>query len=302
MGDRSFREGPGLMIKRLLFALFALTIFAPTAAQAWGFYAHGVTAKIALENSSADVRRKVARLMRSQAELGTPQCRITTAEELATWADCVRREGWRWGYTAAWHYRTAPVCEEYNARRNCSGGNCINAQITRNLRLLADERLPDAIRLEALAFLVHFVGDIHQPLHSGDDHDRGGNERAADYGIVTGLNLHSIWDSALAERAVTSGPDAIVRRYTAQERAELGGGNADDWGRESWQTARDFVYPTAFDRKPCNGDLPSETKLTQDDIVAAVPVSRQRVQQAGIRIAEMLELAFAPGPLEEAAP
>lgn len=286
------------MLVRLFAALVVLVMIVPAPAQAWGFYAHGVTAQIAMVNSSPEVRRKVARLMRAQAQLATPQCPIATVEQLAQWADCVRREGWRWGHTAAWHYRTAPICEEYDARRNCSGGNCVNAQITRNLRLLADESLPDAIRLDALAFLIHFVGDIHQPLHSGDDGDRGGNSRMADYGIVPGLNLHSIWDSALAERAVTSGPDAIIRSYTAQERADLGGGTADDWGRESWQTARDFVYPTAFDRQPCEGDLPIETKLTQDDIVAAVPVARRRVQQAGIRIAELLELAFAPGPLE----
>lgn len=289
------------MLNRLLMVLCALALMVPVPAHAWGFYAHGVTAEIAMVNSSPDVRRKVQRLMRAQAQLATPQCPIATVEELATWADCIRRERWRWGFTATWHYRTAPVCEAYDARRNCSGGNCVNAQIRRNLRLLADESLPDAIRLEALAFLVHFVGDIHQPLHSGDDHDRGGNSRTADYGIVPGLRLHSIWDSALAERAVTSGPDAVIRSYTATERADLGGGTPDDWGRESWQTARDFVYPNAFDRKPCEGELPEETQLTQEDIVAAVPVARRRVQQAGLRIAEMLELAFAPGPLEEAA-
>lgn len=289
------------MLIRMLMALCALTLFQPAPARAWGFYAHGVTADIAMANSSPDVQRKVRQLMRAQAQLATPQCPITTVEELATWADCVRREGWRWGYTAAWHYRTAPICDAYDARANCSGGNCVNAQITRNLRLLADENLPDAIRLQALAFLVHFVGDIHQPLHSGDEHDRGGNGRRADYGDTPGLNLHWIWDGPLAERAVTSGPDPVIRKYDAAERADLGGGMADDWGRESWQIARDFLYPTAFDRIPCEGDLPEATKLSQEDIAAAVPIARRRVQQAGIRIAEMLELAFAPGPLTESA-
>ena len=111
-------------------------------------------------------------------------------------------------------------------------------------------------------------------------------------------NLHSIWDGPLAERAITTGPDRVLRRYSADERADLGGGTPADWGRESWQISRDTVYPNAFDvNDPCASDLPGETALTQEDIVEAVPVARRRVQQAGIRIAELLESAFAPGPL-----
>lgn len=277
----------------------AMALLLPAPAQAWGYYAHGVTIEIAMANSSPEVRRKVHELMRAAAALGTPQCPIRTVEQLASWADCVRREGWRWGYTAAWHYRTAPVCEAYDARRNCPGGNCVTAQIERSHRILADESLPAPIRLEALAFLVHFAGDVHQPLHSGDKEDRGGNERTTAYGIVPGMNLHWIWDGALAERAVTSLEPPIVRRYSAAERAALGGGAPVDWGRESWQIARDFVYPNAFDRDACEGDLPGETALTQEDIVEALPVAQRRVQQAGIRIAELLESAFAPGLLAE---
>ncbi len=121
-----------------------------------------------------------------------------------------------------------------------------------------------------------------------------------DYGIVPDLNLHWIWDGPLAERAITSAKVPLVRRYTAAERAELGGGGPDDWGRESWQTSRDFVYPNAFDRPACEGeDLPDETALTQEDIVRAIPISQRRVQQAGIRIADYLQAAFAPGPLPD---
>ena len=283
----------------LIAVLVSLALLAPTSAHAWGFYAHGITAEIALANSSPEVQRKVAALMRQHGKLGTPECTITDAQELATWADCVRRTRWRWGHTAAWHYRTTPICEAYEPWKNCSGGNCVTGQIERNHRILADESLPAHVRLQALAFMVHFAGDIHMPLHSGDKADRGGNDREAAYGIVPGRNLHSIWDGPLAERAITTGDRPIVRRYSAAERNALGGGEAADWGRESWQIARDFVYPNAFDREACDNDLPDETALTQGDIVEAIPVARRRVQQAGIRIAELLESAFAPGPLPE---
>lgn len=277
----------------LLGALFGMAVL-PVPAHAWGGYGHRVTAQIALANVSPETRAEIARLLRAAPQLATPGCDLASLEDAAVWPDCLRGEGWRWGYTFAWHYRTTPICEPYDPRSNCAGGNCVIAQIERSHRLLSDESLPAHIRLEALAFLVHFAGDIHQPLHSGDRDDRGGNDRVADYGIVPNRNLHSIWDSALAERAITSAQPPLVRRYSAAERAELAGGTAADWGRESWQAARDFVYPNAFDSDPCSGELPGETALTQEDIVAALPVAQRRIQQAGLRIADLLESAFAP--------
>ena len=286
------------MMRAVIAMLAALLALAPQPVLAWGEYAHRQTARVAEANVSPEVRAKVRALLARERDLGTPRCPLKTLGDAAVWADCVRAEGWRWGYTAAWHYRTAPICEAFNARGNCAGGNCVTAQIARAHRILADERLPAAVRLEALAFMVHFAGDVHMPLHSGDNEDRGGNDREADYGIKPGLNLHSIWDGPLAERAISDPADPVVRRYSAAERAELAGGQPDDWGRESWEIARSFVYPTAFDSdNVCAGPLPEKTALSQEDIARGVPIARRRVVQAGLRIAALLDSAFAPGPL-----
>jgi hypothetical protein len=282
----------------LLAVLLAGLALLPAPASAWGFYAHRQTASIAEANVSPEVRAKIRALLAYEKQLGTPECPLRTLQDAAVWADCVRGEGWRWGYTAAWHYRTAPVCEAFNPRANCAGSNCVTAQITRAHRILADERLPAAVRLEALAFMVHFAGDVHMPLHSGDNEDRGGNDREADYGIRPGYNLHSIWDGPLAERAISDPADPVVRRYLPAERADLAGGTPDDWGRESWEIARSFVYPSAFDTEDvCAAPLPGKTALSQDDIIRSVPVAKRRVQQAGLRIADLLTSAFARGPL-----
>jgi len=276
-------------------ALFALL---PAPASAWGDYAHRQTARVAEANVSPEVRAKIRALLAREKDLGTPRCPLKTIEDASVWADCVRAEGWRWGYTAAWHYRTAPICAAFNPRANCPGGSCVTAQITRAHRVLADESLPAPVRLEALAFMVHFAGDVHMPLHSGDNEDRGGNDREADYGIIPSLNLHWIWDGPLAERAISDPADPVVRRYSPAERAELAGGTPDDWGRESWEIARSFVYPTAFDSEDvCAAPLPAKTALSQEDIVRGVPIAKRRVQQAGLRIADLLTSAFAPGPL-----
>ena len=279
----------------LLCAVLALAAAPPAAA--WGYYAHTVTADIALANVRPDTRAKIARLLRAAPLLGTPDCPLASLQDASVWPDCLRGQGWRWGYTFAWHYQTEPIGEPYDARKNCGGGACVSAQVERNWRILADESLPDPVRLEALAFVVHFAGDIHMPLHSGDNADRGGNDRDVTYGIVPGLNLHWAWDGPLAERAISAARPALVRRYTAAERAGLGGGRAADWGAESWAISRDFVYPNAFDCSDCTGELPDATTLTQEDIVAAIPVAERRVTQAGLRIADLLDSAFTPGPL-----
>lgn len=285
------------MILRLIAALAMLAL--PGPALAWGYFGHETTARIALANVTPHTRAGLARLFRHERELGTPACRLRSLENAATWPDCLRGEGWRWGYTFAWHYQTEPIGEPYDARKNCSGGACVSAQIARNHRILADESLPGNVRLEALGFLVHFAGDIHMPLHSGDNEDRGGNDVETAYGIVPGLDLHSVWDGALAERAITAADPPLVRRYSAEERAALAGGDVADWGHESWELAKGFVYSNALGREPVAGENPKTAAFTQDAILAAVPVAERRVVQAGLRIAQLLDSAFAPGPLSE---
>jgi hypothetical protein len=302
MGHRTIRKRARLSFRQLIApALAFLALLAPTAAQAWGSYAHRVTGEIALANIRPETRAAMERLFRAEALIGTPDCELADLLDATVWPDCVRRDSDRWGHTAAWHYRTAPIGEPYDPRGFCSGGNCVLAQIERQQRVLSDESLPANVRLQALAFLVHFVGDIHMPLHSGDKDDRGGNDRVTDYGIVPDLNLHWIWDGPLAERAITSAQPSLVRRYGVAERAELAGGTPADWGRESWEIAGSFVYANAFDCSDCSGELPLETALTQEDIVAAIPISQRRVTQAGLRMARLLDEAFAPGVIVEAA-
>jgi hypothetical protein len=284
-------------VKRIVALLcVALTLLASRPALAWGYFGHETTAAIALANVRPETRAALARLITQDRELGTPDCRIRSLQDASTWPDCLRRDAWRWAYTFAWHYQTEPISQPYDPRKNCGGGACVSAQIERNQRILADESLPANVRLEALAFMVHFAGDIHMPLHSGDNDDRGGNDVVTAYGIVPGLNLHWIWDGALAERAITAADPPLIRRYSPAERAALAGGGPADWGRESHALAKDFVYPNAFP-----GTAPGkDAKLTQEAIAAAVPIAERRIVQAGLRIAEYLDAAFAPGPLAAA--
>lgn len=284
------------MMRRIFLVLAAVSALISGPAMAWGSMGHRTVAAIAMANVTPSTRAAIRRILAHESEIGTPQCRMGTIEDASTWPDCIKGERWRWAFTNSWHYHDQPICGDFDLKAHCRDGNCATAQIERSARMLADRKLAPVLRLEALSFLVHFVGDIHQPLHVGENEDMGGNAVKADYGMAPGRNLHSIWDGVLAERAITSAPD-LVRRYSAQEKARLATGTLEDWERESWQVSRDFLYPLAFGGKlPC--DLGAEAKQAQkvvwsnDAIEKAIPVIDERIERAGLRLARMLDEAL----------
>ena len=281
------------MIRRLVFLLSVLFVAWSPPALAWWDYGHRTVAAIALQNVTPVTRAKIATLLKAERQLGTPKCRLRTLEDAAVWPDCIRGERWRWDYTTTWHYQDIQVCGAFDIKQDCLNGTCITAQIDRNGRILADKSLPVVQRLEALAFVTHFIGDVHQPLHGADNHDSGGNGVKASYGVVPRKNLHSIWDGYLAERAISSSRPPLVRTYDAAERATLADGKPEDWLRESWQIARDFLYPQVLGGKlPCDGVEIKRGALSEAAIEAALPVVDKRIQQAGLRLARMLEAAL----------
>ena len=278
------------MMRQLLGVLAVLALAWGSPALAWGAYGHRTVAAIALRNIAPTTRARIDQLLKSERGLGMPKCRVRNLEDAAVWPDCIKGESWRWGYASPWHYQDEPVCGAFDPKADCANGNCVTAQIERNRRILADRTLPSAQRLEALIFVTHFVGDIHQPLHGADNHDQGGNAVKSPYGIAPGWNLHSIWDTAMAERAISSAQPPLVRRYDAAERAQLDGGKPEDWLRESWQIAKDFLYPLAFDGKiPCEEPEPKVTTWPEAKIAASVPIVQKRIEQAGLRLAAMLD-------------
>jgi hypothetical protein len=161
---------------------------------------------------------------------------------------------------------------------------------------LQDKDVPVREKVMALAFLTHFVGDLHQPLHAGDKGDLGGNRARTDYGIYgpERLNLHSIMDGLLAERAITT-PPPIVKLYSPEERAAESAGTVEDWSRENWQASH-MAYAAAFDGDPCRADLPARGKLDDADIEKLVPMMQAQIKRGGLRLARLLDEAFGPPP------
>ena len=276
-----------------LLALFA----AASPAQAYWEYGHESVARIAWEQMRPDSRRQVAALLRQGRLLETPDCPVRTIEQASVWADCIKPLGDRFAYVYSWHYQNVDVCKPFDLKSACKDGNCVSAQIERNARLLADPNVPTRERLMALALLVHFMGDLHQPMHAGDHKDLGGNRVAANYGIVGGrANLHSIWDGWLAERAIStppSGPSAILAQVPAEERTRIASGTVEDWSREMWGKARDLAYKTLVG-DPCGAGPVERPTLTEAQVRELIPEVRTDVAEGGIRLARLIDDALGP--------
>ena len=288
------------MLARRL-ALIALTLaMIPAPARAWGDYAHRLIAGIALANLTPAARRDVQHILARGAAVDTPTCPIATIADASVWPDCVRGLPDRFAFSAPWHYQNIDVCKPFDIAANCPDGNCVTAQIPKQLAIAADRRASPAARAQALAFVVHFVGDMHMPLHVGDKHDRGGNDVRAAYGAKAPdrMNLHRIWDSDLAERALTE-PPAIraVAMGAADRRSQfsvLTAGSVENWTREGWELSRTIVYPQLRDF-PDSCPVKSDLRPVVDAayIAAATPPLRLQVERAGVRLARLLNTALA---------
>ncbi|MBY0520280.1 MAG: S1/P1 nuclease [Sphingomonas sp.] len=281
-------------MRRLLAIAATLIAISATPAQAYGVYGHGTIARIALANVRPQTRAAVLALVARARALDTPMCATRTIEDLSVWPDCIRGLGPRFSYTASWHYQNVEVCSPFDLKSACKDGNCVSAQIDRDVKLLKDRTLPLRERIAALSFLVHFTGDLHMPLHAGDHHDLGGNQVKASYGAFTTarLNLHGIWDGVLAERAITDGPDQ-VRRLPPDEAAAVQAGTTEDWSREAWEISRAVTYPSAVGDAYCTTAPPGQVTLDEATIARLVPIARRQVERAGLRLARLLDEAFA---------
>jgi len=289
-----------VMLRRLL-ALAGLFLALQSPAAAWWEYGHESVATVAWLEAKPQTRSAIRRLLAHSGAVETPTCPLRTIEDASYWPDCVKTLGERFSYAFSWHYQNVDICKPFDQKSACADGNCVSAQIERNLKLLADKdkdpnkRVPARERLMALAFLVHFMGDLHQPMHAGDRGDRGGNDFKASYGVIAGrTNLHSIWDGYLPERAVTTppaGPQAVWRELTADEKAAMREGKVEDWARESWSASREFAYGSLM-ADPC-GPIPAERPvLDEADVQRLIPILRRQVARGGVRLARLLDEAL----------
>jgi hypothetical protein len=278
--------------RRLLAFLALLCLASPAAA--WWEFGHYTVGRIGYMEAKPSTQATVRRLIASSRLLETPTCPIRSIEDASYWPDCIKALGDRFSYAASWHYQNVDICKPFDLKAACRDGNCVSAQIERNLKLLADKKLPARERVMALAFLTHFVGDLHMPLHAGDKGDLGGNRFAVSYGVIAGrTNLHGTWDGWIAERGISNpprGPGGVLSDFSPAERATMRGGTVEDWSREGWETAREYAYGSVM-TDPC-GPLPAERPVIDEATTRKlVPIARRQIARGGLRLARLLDEA-----------
>jgi len=218
---------------------------------------------------------------------------------VSEWADEVRGTA---AARPAWHYDDVPICGTRDKTSYCPGGQCNTEQLKRLIGVLADARTPARERDEALKWVVHLVGDLHQPLHAADNGDHGGNlVPVALEGVHTRgrENLHRAWDNDLVQLTLhergRQQPPRDIEALAAEARdleRQVGQGTPDSWARESNNLARNVAYH--YPGFACNNPPADIVVLDGSYLEDAELVVRERLLLAGARLAAVLNTALAP--------
>lgn len=269
------------MTRRLL--AFALLLAFAGPAFAWGRLGHRLVADLAADELTPRARAEVARLLAGEPE--------PTLAGIANWADELRANDPDLGKRSSkWHYVDIAEngCGDYEPPRDCPNGDCVIEAIRAQAAILADRRQPIEARRQALKFVVHFVGDVHQPLHAGFARDKGGNTVQVRIptanGGDKGGNLHSLWDSGLIEYTGLDEPPYLARlralplAVDAPRRALPP--DAAAWAQQSCRIAtRPGLYPAS-------------PKIDAAYVAAWTPLVDEQLRRAGAHLAQVLDAAL----------
>ena len=280
-------------------ALAAALLLAAQGALAWGPQGHRTVGAIADRLLTPAAQAEVLRLLQNDRDKFDAPSGRTTLEAVSVWADELHGTP---GARSSWHYDDVPICGSEEKARYCPDGQCNTEQLQRLIGVLGDARAPPRERDEALKWVVHLVGDIHQPLHAADNGDHGGNlVPVALEGVHTrgSENLHRAWDNDLVQLVLHARnrqqppPDIDALAAEASSLAqEVGQGSPESWSRESNNLARNVAYHYAG--FACNSRPAGVVVLDAAYLDDAELVVRERLLLAGARLAALLNRALAP--------
>lgn len=264
-------------------------------AAAWWDEGHQIVAEIASRHLSKSARAEIEELLADLPE-------YASMPAAATWPDRVAKLDPKFSFAFTSHFinvesRLSPS-EVYALCLQKAG--CVVTGVAYSIEILRSTRASKAERAEALRFLIHFVGDAHQPLHAGRTADKGGNtiDRLRLVGFEPDserLNLHAVWDGGLIGIEMQrKGWDwqryaiELDGRIDDEQIARWGRGSAYDWIEES----RLFAAADGYLHADGKTQIRAGDTLDADWVEGRLPVVEQRLQQGGIRLALVLEEIF----------
>ena len=237
---------------------------------AWGCDGHKVVATIAYERLSPKAKAAANSLL-ARLQVDPAVSHYCTSDgnlfvDVSTWADDIRKVR---PETASWHYVNLPLgTTKYDAKYCPAKESCVVEAIEKQLAILRDEKASATDRSMALLFVIHLVGDLHQPLHDADNNDRGGNcVPVTFYGTapVEGENesfrpnLHSVWDVDLVTKAMGG---KSVADFAAFLEGEFGG-ETGAWAKERVNLTGWAVEGERLAEKDVYGELPRRIEIEE---------------------------------------
>lgn len=240
----------------------------------WGADGHRIVGRIAQNFLTPGARSLVDDLLGGQS-----------LAEVSTWADEIKSDR-QWDWARPLHYaNVATGSDGFVLERDCPARGCVIQAILDRSTVLRENVAVHSKQAQALRFLVHFVGDIHQPLHVSRAQDRGGNNIRVDF-FGRQTNLHRVWDTELIRKTHVEWrelADELVGSAALPQRSEWRS-TADPtaWADESWSLAMSHAYP-----------IPSDGRIGDEYFARNIPIVKERLAMGGVRLADLLNVIAA---------
>lgn len=274
----------------------------PESCYGWGQDGHRITAEIAECNLSPEALSRVREIIGNES-----------LAEISTWADEIRSDG-TWDFAKPWHYISIDDDESWDdfervpeeegdilriletlegfLRDRDSKTFTLAGLAGRSSSTLKPRNEKEVTHREVLALYVHFLADLHQPLHVGRREDQGGNRILVEW-FDEERSLHQVWDEDLIESTNLSYTEfsTFLNRLTDEEKSEVETGSYLDWAKEC-KEVRDQIYDYGAQKSSYYLNVVEAPKLSYDYRAKNLPLVRNQLRNGGLRLAALLNDIF----------
>lgn len=262
-------------MKKILVLLLLVVLILPDKLSAWGTTGHRVVAQLAEKNIKSSTRKKINELLD-----GYPMA------YWANWGDFIKSDTTgRWDHTHIWHFVNAPgglSKDEYIDHLKNTPQQNLYSELPKLEEIIKNKQSSEEDKKFALYFIIHLIGDAHQPMHAGREEDRGGNDISVTW-FKSPTNIHAVWDSRIVDNEKYSYTEYadILNSIKKEKKRQFQFGTLDDWMYDTYTLAND-IYANVK-----NGD-----ELSYGYSYKYKDVMEVQLQKAGLRLAKVLDEIF----------
>lgn len=282
-------------LKKILFSCFFTINLLSCPAMAWSKFGHETVAMIAEDHLTGKARQEISIILSPGV----------TLLNISTCADSVRNKAISCGgsfsvpkepETSPWHFINLPVNQDISLssiENYCKDGNCVTKEINNNLDILKSPGSSKYDKQVALMFVVHLLGDLHEPLHCSDDNDNGGNKKNVtineNSGQIETESLHHLWDNIIFADKELKETDfgnfvmMLERDITNTDTSSWLDTSVEQWTIDSYEISKNIIYPE-YIKKSGSVDEAYQIKIQK--------IAFSQLEKAGIRLAKLLNDVF----------